>query len=287
MKLADKFRAKKVLILLAIFGSLTIGCSNLNVPEAVARSAFENFVLSRGWPHRDEKFETVSNDGTFATVKITTFFRFQADEHWQEQEALLECWKVGSQWQCDAILYFELSQREQQIVQAQQAQQDATATAQVVNRVEILAEVELNNYTGGMKLELADIGNVVIADIIATAGPTWPFFLDDQGILITEKVYRIFITDPPAYAPKEWMEYQLGVVISDEAYFAIANGDVELMLGIFEQAGLNPNIIEFYQWVASQEGQRGEGEGFQEYRNRILNKGREMRMPDLTEPPQP
>ena len=82
-------------------------------------------AAANGEPYRDESATVLDNDGFFATVEVTAWFRPSRHAPWEERQAAAECRLVGDAWQCDRAFAFALSQGEQ----ARRAQATATAVA--------------------------------------------------------------------------------------------------------------------------------------------------------------
>jgi hypothetical protein len=82
-------------------------------PEAAASAAFEIWAQEQGMPYQTMTYQVLTNDGTFATVRITAYFREAIEADWLENEAEIECRNVGGDWQCDqSMLYFALTPEE-------------------------------------------------------------------------------------------------------------------------------------------------------------------------------
>lgn len=77
-----------------------------NAAVAAARAAFTTWAADNGEPYRDQQVVEEADDGVFAQVHITAWFRPTADADWEERETRLECRKVGGEWQCDSDLHF-------------------------------------------------------------------------------------------------------------------------------------------------------------------------------------
>lgn len=90
----------------------------------LAQIAFERWAENNGEPYRDVRFDVEANDGFFAHVRTTAWFRPGMDASWEERDALIECRKVGQQWQCDQRFNFSLSSGERS------RRTNATATAE-------------------------------------------------------------------------------------------------------------------------------------------------------------
>lgn len=120
--------------------------------KAAARAAFERWTQDAETPYSDVRYRTVSDDGTFATIRIMAFFRPEAEAGWREMQADLECRKVTGEWQCDPSLNFTLSAAEQErlaktlsatatvVAATRIAAAEATQTAQVAANATATAE---------------------------------------------------------------------------------------------------------------------------------------------------
>lgn len=98
-------------------------------PQAAAQQAFEQWAQGAGIPYRDVTFQTVTDDGTYATVRIVAYLRETAETHWLEKEAEVECRNVGGEWRCDQWMYFQLTAA-QATTEAQEWATTQTAEAQ-------------------------------------------------------------------------------------------------------------------------------------------------------------
>lgn len=100
----------------------------LEGPEAAAKEAFTEWAQQKGVPYKDASFQTLSNDGTFAIVRITAKFRESAEAEWTEQEAKVECRNVGGEWQMSSLT-IEFSRPESEILAEQAAATAAFITS--------------------------------------------------------------------------------------------------------------------------------------------------------------
>lgn len=91
-------------------------------PEAAAKAAFEIWAQQVGIPYRNVRYNVINNDGTFATVRIVVQLRETVESDWLDQQADIECRKVGNRWQADSRMHFQLTAEEK-------ARLDAAATA--------------------------------------------------------------------------------------------------------------------------------------------------------------
>ena len=77
-----------------------------NAAVASAGRSFTEWAADNSEPYRDEQIAEESNDGVFAQIYVTAWFRPTADADWEERATRLQCRKVGDEWQCDHDLYF-------------------------------------------------------------------------------------------------------------------------------------------------------------------------------------
>jgi ligand-binding sensor domain-containing protein/CBS domain-containing protein len=97
-----------------------------------ARQSFEAWAQRQGEPYRDAQVAVMGNDGYFAQVRVTAWFRPDQAAPWEEREASVECRQVGGAWQCDQRFAFRLTEGEQarRAEATRVAVTQATATAQ-------------------------------------------------------------------------------------------------------------------------------------------------------------
>ena len=74
-------------------------------PEAAAKTNFSEWAVNIRIPYRNENFETVRNDGTLATVRITV--EFKMDGEWKEKQIEIQCEKADDNWQCVRSFQFK------------------------------------------------------------------------------------------------------------------------------------------------------------------------------------
>lgn len=123
---------KKLPIILILLTLFTSGCSgSAGGIEKSASDAVKSFAEISGVPNQNMKYEVISNDGTFAQVKVTGQLRPSADSDWIEKETTIECRKVNEKWQCDQpiLFMFKASQAQQQVNAAKATKAVATKVA--------------------------------------------------------------------------------------------------------------------------------------------------------------
>ena len=99
------------IIALLLLTSCVLTTSNVGAEQAASR-AFEKFAQEQGVPYKDVSVKTISNDGTYATVRVTAWFRSSAVSDWLEQYADIEVRNVGGQWQADIWMSFKITDAE-------------------------------------------------------------------------------------------------------------------------------------------------------------------------------
>ena len=134
--IARRKRMSKLLIALASL-VLLLSCGLPSVPgisggpEKAAQEAFESWAENLGILYTDATLETVSDDGTHATVRVTAKFEDVGEQVWLEKQADIGCWKSDGEWKCDSSFLFDLTQEEQE---RRRAAQEATVTAMEATR---------------------------------------------------------------------------------------------------------------------------------------------------------
>ena len=112
------------------------GCNALGGgPESAARTEFEKWAKNNGVPYQNVQVSAKIEE-PFAKVKVTAEFKQNLDAPWVEQEAAVDCRKVGQEWQCGKNFYFNKTARfiasENATAQAKAGVSTATAQAQAV-----------------------------------------------------------------------------------------------------------------------------------------------------------
>lgn len=80
-------------------------CSTMDGPEAAARINFLEWAGNIRTPYRNENFQTIHNDGTLSTVRITVELKIK--DEWREKQIEIQCKKADDNWQCDRSFQFK------------------------------------------------------------------------------------------------------------------------------------------------------------------------------------
>ena len=157
---------------------LVLSCSlegALGGPEPAAREAFEQWAQENGVPYKNVRLETIEYDGTFATVRVTAKFRESPDAPWLEQEADVQCRKVGGEWQAEPLMHFELTEEAQATaIAAIQATPTAwtppasrTVTATVTPTPTLIPPQMHQVQAGEMLIAIAEMYDTTVEEILA------------------------------------------------------------------------------------------------------------------------
>lgn len=96
---------KLVAITLLLITS-SIRCSRMDGPEAAAKVSFSEWAVNIRIPYRNESFQTISNDGTVSTVRITVDLKMNGK--WIEKQIDVQCEKTTEEdWLCDRSIQFK------------------------------------------------------------------------------------------------------------------------------------------------------------------------------------
>jgi hypothetical protein len=116
-----------VLLSLSMITSSCAAVDHILGPQAAAQQAFRAWVQRTGSPYRDMSYQTLTDDGTYAFVRIVGHLRLSATVDWMEYEATTQCHKVGGLWQCDEFLWFaptDAERRQEQLRAAETMARD-------------------------------------------------------------------------------------------------------------------------------------------------------------------
>lgn len=80
-------------------------CSTMDGPEAAARINFLEWAGNIRTPYRHENFQTMDNDGTVSTVRITVELKIKGE--WTVKQTEIKCEKADNNWQCDRAMQFK------------------------------------------------------------------------------------------------------------------------------------------------------------------------------------
>ncbi len=83
----------------------SVRCSPMDGPEAAAKINFLEWAGNIRTPYRNENFQTIHNDDTFSTVRITVELKINGE--WIEKQLEIQCQKADDEWQCDRSMQFK------------------------------------------------------------------------------------------------------------------------------------------------------------------------------------
>lgn len=95
----------RVVAITLLLVTLATRCSTMDGPEAATKTNFSEWTVNIRMPYRNESFQTTSNDGTLAKVRVTV--EFKIDGEWKEKQIDVQCEKVDDAWQCDRSFQFK------------------------------------------------------------------------------------------------------------------------------------------------------------------------------------
>lgn len=80
-------------------------CSTMDGPEAAAKTSFSEWGVNIRIPFRNETFETITDDGASATVRLTVDLKIEGA--WITKQADIPCIFIDDHWQCDRAIQFK------------------------------------------------------------------------------------------------------------------------------------------------------------------------------------
>jgi hypothetical protein len=83
----------------------SVRCTPMDGPEAAAKVNFLEWAVNIRTPYRNENFQTINNDGTLSTVRITVELNIKGE--WTEKQTEIQCEKVEDNWQCEPSIQFK------------------------------------------------------------------------------------------------------------------------------------------------------------------------------------
>lgn len=98
-------RTWRIAAIALLLVTVSVRCTPLDGPEAAARINFLEWAGNIRTPYRNENFETIHNDGSLSTVRITV--ELMIKEEWAEKQLELQCKKVDDDWQCERSMQFK------------------------------------------------------------------------------------------------------------------------------------------------------------------------------------
>jgi len=219
-------------VLITTLAALLIACSVIAPagPQSKAREAFEQWAEEAGTPYEDVRYETLSDDGTFATVRVTAFFAESPESGWREMQADVECRKVAGEWGCDQYFSFGLSEAERQrILDAQNATTTAVMATQVAAQATTTAEYEETIRATQTAQAAAATAQAAVGATAESAGAT------QVAAAIDEQLSALYAQGLEAYESGDW--WMAGYRFSEVADMRADYGDVQARL-----EGLEPQI---------------------------------------------
>lgn len=99
----------EVLIVIGLLAlAIAVSCQGFGGPENAAQMALGEYASREGMPYKNVRIQTLSNDGAFATVRITAEFKETAQADWVEKQAEVQFRNIGGKWQVSSpIISFE------------------------------------------------------------------------------------------------------------------------------------------------------------------------------------
>ena len=98
-------RTWRIIAVSLLFVTFSTRCSTMDGPEAAAKNSFSEWAVNIRTPYRNEDFQTINNEGTVSTVRITVELKVKGE--WTEKQIEIQCEKVDDNWQCDRSMQFK------------------------------------------------------------------------------------------------------------------------------------------------------------------------------------
>ena len=98
-------RTWRVVAIALLLVTSSVRCTPMDGPEAAARINFLEWAGNIRTPYRNENFQTINNDGTLSTVRITVELKIKGE--WIEKQIDIQCKKVDEDWQCERSMQFK------------------------------------------------------------------------------------------------------------------------------------------------------------------------------------
>lgn len=140
-----------IMLVAACGGDESGGGAGGNSPEGAARTGFEAWARTLSMAYQNVSYDTVSESGGFATVRVSAEFQQSASSPWQEQEANVEVLRQGDIWQTPTNFAFGPTTA---TIQTAETSRNATASVQaVVDAATQQAELVAANATATVVAE--------------------------------------------------------------------------------------------------------------------------------------
>lgn len=98
-------RTWRVVAIALLLVTVSVRCTPMDGPEAAARINFLEWAGNIRTPYKNENFQTINNDGTISTVRITVELKIKGE--WIEKQVDIQCEKVDEDWQCERSMQFK------------------------------------------------------------------------------------------------------------------------------------------------------------------------------------
>ena len=98
-------RTWRIVAVTLLLVTSSVQCSKMDGPEAAAKINFLEWAGNIRTPYRNENFQTINNDGTLSTVRITVELRIKGE--WTEKQIEIQCEKIDDNWQCERSMQFK------------------------------------------------------------------------------------------------------------------------------------------------------------------------------------
>jgi len=98
-------RIWRIVAITLLLVTSSVRCTQMDGPEAAARINFLERAGNIRTPYRNENFQTINNDGTVSTVRITVELKINGE--WAAKQLEIQCEKVDDNWQCERSMQFK------------------------------------------------------------------------------------------------------------------------------------------------------------------------------------
>ena len=98
-------RTWRIVAVTLLLVTASVRCSPMDGPEAAAKISFSEWAVNIRVPYRHENFQTINNDDTSATVRITVELKIKGE--WTEKQIEIQCEKIDDNWQCERSMQFK------------------------------------------------------------------------------------------------------------------------------------------------------------------------------------